>query len=233
MNNKDLSVNQRIKFLIDEYSMLTQRAFAEKIGVSQSAISSLFSQRENRPGLDMLQKIAIAYPEVSLDWLLMGQGQMVRNAVQSSVPVPQTNELVQLIQEYVQVSKQLEGKKAAYRETATDLAQLRTEVQHHEAALQVQMGYLPSLNQKAQELMQAVIQQQQETLNHIRERYAAFLPLGEQAEEELLKALKYQGELEKKLAESMSAIVPLTAEKQMQAISLRHQLVQAVNSPSV
>lgn len=79
--DKDLSVNQRIKFLIEDYSKLTQRAFAEKLGVSQSAISSLFSQRENRPGLDMLQKIAIAYPEVSTDWLLIGNGSMLRTEV--------------------------------------------------------------------------------------------------------------------------------------------------------
>jgi transcriptional regulator with XRE-family HTH domain len=78
MSDKDLSVNQRIKFLIENYSQLTQRAFATRIGISQSAISSLFSQRENRPGLDMLQKIAIAYPEISLEWLLLGQGDMTK-----------------------------------------------------------------------------------------------------------------------------------------------------------
>lgn len=81
MSDKDLSVNQRIKFLIEDYSQLTQRAFAARIGVSQSAISSLFSQRENRPGLDMVQKIAIAYPEVNLEWLLLGQGNMLKPAV--------------------------------------------------------------------------------------------------------------------------------------------------------
>ena len=74
-----MSVNQRIKFLIDDYQECNQKYFAEKIGVSPSAISSLFSKRENKPGLDMLQKIAIAYPEISLDWLLIGRGPMVKS----------------------------------------------------------------------------------------------------------------------------------------------------------
>lgn len=87
MADKDLSVNQRIKSLIEYYSSLTQRGFADKIGVSQSAVSSLFSSRENRPGLEMLQKIAIAYPELSLDWLLIGRGPMFRSeAIQAVRP---------------------------------------------------------------------------------------------------------------------------------------------------
>lgn len=77
MSNKDTSVNQRIKFLIDDYEKCSQKIFADKIGISQSAVSALFSQRENRPGLEMLQKIAIAYPEISLDWLLTGRGPML------------------------------------------------------------------------------------------------------------------------------------------------------------
>jgi len=89
MAEKDLSVNQRIKFLIEEYSKLTQRAFAERIGVSQSAVSALFSQRENRPGLEMLQKIAVAFPEVSLEWLLLGQGNTMK-------PVAPTSEATRL-----------------------------------------------------------------------------------------------------------------------------------------
>lgn len=63
---------------------MTQRAFSEKIGISQSAVSSLFSQRENRPGLEMLQKIAIAFPELSMDWLLVGRGPMLLGADSAS-----------------------------------------------------------------------------------------------------------------------------------------------------
>lgn len=78
MSERDTSVNQRIKFLIDDYQKCSQKAFAEKIGISQSAVSALFSQRENRPGLEMLQKIAIAYPELNLSWLLIGEGPMLQ-----------------------------------------------------------------------------------------------------------------------------------------------------------
>lgn len=72
------TINDRISFLIIEYTQCSQKEFAEKVGVSPSAISSLFSKRGNKPGLEMLQKIAVAYPEIRLDWLLIGQQPMFK-----------------------------------------------------------------------------------------------------------------------------------------------------------
>lgn len=84
-----LSVNQRINFLINDYQKSSQKLFAEKINVSPSAVSSLFSKRKNKPGLEMLQKIAIAYPEISLNWLLVGRGPMIqREKLQSTSEHP-------------------------------------------------------------------------------------------------------------------------------------------------
>lgn len=54
---------------------LTNAEFAEKIGVSTSSLSHIFSGRNN-PSLDVVMRIHKACPYVNLDWLLYGEGQM-------------------------------------------------------------------------------------------------------------------------------------------------------------
>jgi phage repressor protein C with HTH and peptisase S24 domain len=47
------------------------------LGVQRSNISHILSER-NKPSLDFVLKIVNQFPEVSLDWLLKGQGEMFR-----------------------------------------------------------------------------------------------------------------------------------------------------------
>jgi transcriptional regulator with XRE-family HTH domain len=64
----------RIKKLIEKHN-LTAAQFAEEIGVQRSAVSHLLSGR-NKPSLDFILKIKKRFPEVKLDWLLLGDGKM-------------------------------------------------------------------------------------------------------------------------------------------------------------
>lgn len=64
----------RIKTLIEKQK-LTATQFAEEVGVQRSAVSHLLSGR-NKPSLDFMLKIKNRFPEISLDWLLLGQGKM-------------------------------------------------------------------------------------------------------------------------------------------------------------
>lgn len=102
-------VNKRVKYLIDDYEKRSQKYFAEKIGISASAVSSLFSKRGNKPGLDMLQKIAIAYPEISLDWLLVGRGSMLKHDYEELVKAPsgtaQSTEVLEGLMEKILASQ--------------------------------------------------------------------------------------------------------------------------------
>lgn len=66
----ETSVLQRIRELIDYYS-LSDRKFAESIGLPQTTISSLF-QRGNEPNVSIVQAILNRYTEISPDWLLTG-----------------------------------------------------------------------------------------------------------------------------------------------------------------
>ena len=54
---------------------LSNAEFAEKIGISTSSLSHIFSGRNN-PSLDVVMRIHKAYPDVNLNWLLYGEGEM-------------------------------------------------------------------------------------------------------------------------------------------------------------
>ena len=62
----------RIKMVI-EHLELSVSAFADEIGVQRSSMSHLLNGR-NKPSLDFVMKLVETYPEVSLDWLLKGNG---------------------------------------------------------------------------------------------------------------------------------------------------------------
>jgi len=70
------TVNERMKILIDELTGGRQSFFAEKLGVGQSTINSIVGKRQNKPGYDLLNRIKTTYPEVNIDWLVAGDGEM-------------------------------------------------------------------------------------------------------------------------------------------------------------
>jgi hypothetical protein len=94
-------VSQRIKILIDEFAGGVQLRFAKLIGAHQTTIHELFGKRQNKPGLALLQKIAEALPQLRLEWLLTGEGPMLKSAesdaqVQKTPPYTQASEVLAL-----------------------------------------------------------------------------------------------------------------------------------------
>lgn len=51
--------------------------FAHKLNVSQAVISHISSGR-NKPGTDLLLSLLSQFGEISADWLLLGNGEMLR-----------------------------------------------------------------------------------------------------------------------------------------------------------
>jgi transcriptional regulator with XRE-family HTH domain len=70
-------IKDRIKRLLTE-KKLTSAGFADIIGVQRSGISHILSGR-NKPGLDVLNKILVSFPDISGDWLITGRGEMYKN----------------------------------------------------------------------------------------------------------------------------------------------------------
>ena len=54
---------------------LTSIEFAKKIEISSSSLSHIFNGRNN-PSLDVIMHIHKAYPNISLNWLLYGEGKI-------------------------------------------------------------------------------------------------------------------------------------------------------------
>jgi len=72
-----MSLNERISKVI-EYSGLTPSEFADEIDVQRSSISHVTSGR-NKPSLEFIIKIKSRFPEILWDWLVTGEGQMLKS----------------------------------------------------------------------------------------------------------------------------------------------------------
>ncbi|REC50029.1 helix-turn-helix domain-containing protein [Chryseobacterium pennipullorum] len=72
-----MSLNERISKVI-EYSRLTPSEFADEIDVQRSSISHITSGR-NKPSLEFIIKIKSRFPELLWDWLVTGEGEMLKS----------------------------------------------------------------------------------------------------------------------------------------------------------
>ncbi|MDR0939701.1 MAG: helix-turn-helix transcriptional regulator [Mediterranea sp.] len=81
-----MELKDRIKVIMDRES-LSPRAFADAIGLQQSTLSHILNDR-NKPSLDVVMKIHQRYPEVSLEWLIDGVGNMLLSGDDEDWRVP-------------------------------------------------------------------------------------------------------------------------------------------------
>lgn len=72
-----MSLNERISKVI-EYSNLSPSEFADSIDVQRSSISHITSGR-NKPSLEFIIKIKSSFPEILWDWLVTGEGEMLKS----------------------------------------------------------------------------------------------------------------------------------------------------------
>lgn len=79
-----MNPNDRILKII-EYSGLSSSEFAELLDVQRSSISHITSGR-NKPSLEFVIKIKNRFPEIEWDWLINGEGEMLKP---SGNPVPE------------------------------------------------------------------------------------------------------------------------------------------------
>lgn len=76
-------IADRLQMLINYYH-LSSSSFADSINVQRSGISHILSGR-NKPSLDFIEKVTNVYKDVSLEWLLLGKGAMLKeNGINTS-----------------------------------------------------------------------------------------------------------------------------------------------------
>lgn len=64
-------MTERFKQLLGQLN-LSASEFADKIGVQRSSVSHVLSGR-NKPSIDFLEKILIAFPDIDVTWLISGR----------------------------------------------------------------------------------------------------------------------------------------------------------------
>lgn len=82
-----MSLNERISKVI-EYSNLTPSEFADEIDVQRSSISHITSGR-NKPSLEFIIKIKSSFPEILWDWLVTGEGKMLKSDLPETEEAPE------------------------------------------------------------------------------------------------------------------------------------------------
>ena len=68
-------MNNRLKLFISAYN-LSQSEFADRINVVRASVSHVLSGR-NKPSYDFITAIMKAYPELNMEWLMLGKGKML------------------------------------------------------------------------------------------------------------------------------------------------------------
>ena len=75
-------MKDRIRQIMESQHM-TQQVFADYIGQSPATLSSIFNGR-TRPTLNIVEAIKKKIPNISIDWLLFGSGEMYMSDTPSS-----------------------------------------------------------------------------------------------------------------------------------------------------
>lgn len=71
-------MNTRLKQFIAAEN-ITQSQFAEKIQVVRASVSHVLSGRNN-PGYEFIKAIMLAYPNLNIEWLMLGKGKMYKDS---------------------------------------------------------------------------------------------------------------------------------------------------------
>ncbi len=76
---KILNINERISYLIENQYNDNQKKFAESIGYSAQVIFNIVSGRKTKPSFDVLNAIISTNDDINSEWLLTGQGNILKN----------------------------------------------------------------------------------------------------------------------------------------------------------
>lgn len=75
-----MSINERIKFIVNELESGNKAAFGRKVGISSTVVGTFWpdkpeGERISKPGFEVTEKIIAAYPQLSINWLMTGEGE--------------------------------------------------------------------------------------------------------------------------------------------------------------
>lgn len=88
-----MQVQERIRKIADELFNGNISAFCRAIDVKQPTMNTILGERKSKPSYDVLLNIVNAKAlNISAEWLLTGEGEMLKSSTQKEEPAPITSE---------------------------------------------------------------------------------------------------------------------------------------------
>ena len=69
--------------LVQLLSKGNKSAFSKAVGICNQSLAEILGKRQSAPSFSALQKIFIAFPQVRMEWLVLGKGEMLQGAEES------------------------------------------------------------------------------------------------------------------------------------------------------
>ena len=91
-----MDICDRINAIIQHENMNVS-SFARHIGVGDQTVRGVVVMRRNKPGYDFLLKVVRAFGWLDTDWLITGEGNMVRSLKQQPDAAPVTDQVDALL----------------------------------------------------------------------------------------------------------------------------------------
>lgn len=79
-------MNTRLKHFLDAEN-ISQSQFADTIKVVRASVSHVLSGRNN-PSYEFMKAIMTSYPQLNMEWLMLGKGKMYKSAQTDLSPSP-------------------------------------------------------------------------------------------------------------------------------------------------
>jgi len=137
-------MNNRIALVLKAKN-ISPSTLADELGVQRSGISHILNGR-NKPSLEFIQKLIKLYPDISIQWILFGEGQMMNpypgrmpEVAESNTsifpeekPKPRIMELFSTLDEQEQIEPTAEEGKAVKNEGQLPTNQIDTKIFENE-----------------------------------------------------------------------------------------------------
>ena len=108
---KNLTTNDRIKHLIS-FKQLSISSFSREIGLINGVTISKIINQNRKPSSKTIGRIIQAFPDINYDWLITGQGEMIKGSVVKSIKTHEddltvtTKQVIDFMKEYYPYSTQ-------------------------------------------------------------------------------------------------------------------------------
>ena len=164
-----MSLNERISKVI-EYSKLSSSEFADEIDVQRSSISHITSGR-NKPSLEFIIKIKSRFPEILWDWLVTGDGEMLKSDLPDNENISEGESLEEKIKPtslpdlFTMINEDEDF--GSEEEKSQEIPILRESIIPHQSKTEEKISDSQPLEKKTEQIINQVIENQTNKIKRI------------------------------------------------------------------